>query len=685
MSGLLCAFSTILFAKWMGFNPIHIRNGLYNFNSLLVGLAIGSFFQMNLAFFVMLLLASFLTLLLTVWCFSFTSTYKIPFLSLPFIISVWLVLLSVRSFGALQLSERGIYSFNELWNIGGATLVSLYEKTYSWQIPILAEVYLKSLGAIFFQYNIISGLLIAIGILIYSRIAFSLSILGFLTGYLFCYFVQGDLSELAYSYIGFNYILSAIAIGGFFIVPSARSYLLALISAPLVGLMISALGKLVYVYQLPLYSLPFILVVMLLMLALNHRYFIKNLFLVQYQQFSPEKNLYAYHNRLERFKNDTYFHVFPPFYGEWHVNQAHNGKHTHKEDWRFAWDFVVTDETQKTFRLPGQQVEDFYCYSLPILSPSAGYVVNIIDGIEDNEIANVNVADNWGNSIVIKHGDYLFSEISHLKINSFKVKIGDYVQRGDVLALCGNSGRSPEPHFHFQLQETSVIGAKTIKYPMAYYVSRENDTYQFHSFDYPLEGQQILKTSPTQLLTQAFNFIPGTIFNFNVTKANIQSKVKWEVFVDANNQSYIYCYQTKSLAYFVNNGTLHYFTDFKGNKKSLLYSFYLGAHKILLSYFHQMEVEDALPIHDFYSGLNKIIQDFVAPFGIYLKAEYVSTFKEIDDIRNPNRIIISSKAVAKIGKTEKRKINFELKLEKGTITEFVINERNECISAELIK
>lgn len=684
LSGLLCTISSILFARWMGFNPALIRNGTYSYNSLLVGLTMGSFFQLNIAFFVMLLLASFFTLIVTVWLASVTSAYKIPFLSLPFIIGAWMVLLSVRSFGALQLSERGIYSFNELWNIGGATLVNMYEEANSWKFPFLTEVYLKSLGAIFFQYNIISGLLIAIALLIYSRIAFSLSVLGFLTGYLFCYFVEGNLSELAYSYIGFNYILSAIAIGGFFLIPSSRSYLMALVSAPLVGLMISALGKMLEVYQLPLYSLPFTLVVILLIFALNNRYYIKKLHLVQYQQFSPEKNLYTYYNRLERFKNDTYFHIHLPFYGEWFVSQGHEGKITHKEDWRFAWDFVVTDETQKTFRLPGKEITDFYCYSLPILAPAAGYVVNLIDGIEDNAIGDVNVEDNWGNAIVIKHGDYLYSKISHIKMSSFKVKIGDYVKKGDILATCGNSGRSPEPHIHFQLQENPYIGAKTLKYPIAYYVSKQNNNYKFHSFDYPTEEQQLFKTTPTYLISQAFHFVPGMTLQFEVTKGDKKSRVKWEVFVDAANQSYIYCYETKSIAYFTNNETLHYFTDFKGDYKSLLYYFYLGAYKVLLSYFHELKVNDTLPIDGFYNGLTKIAQDFIAPFTLFFKAEYTSTFKEIDDYQHPAKIKIASEAIAKRGKRESRKIDFELELGSNRITKFTIKEKDECICAEYI-
>jgi len=680
-AGLICVLATVLFAKLLGFNQLLIRNGVYSYNALLVGLTLGVFFKFTLPFFVLLLLASFLTLLITVWLSGMATAYRVPFLSTPFMVSVWIFLLSGRSLSALQLSERGIYTSNDLWKLGGSTLVSLYESINSLKIPTLVEVYLKSLGAIVFEYNIVAGALIALGMLIYSRIAFTLSILGFLTGYLFCVFFQGNVTELEYSYIGFNYILAAIAIGGFFLIPSKGSYFMAIISAPLIGLIISALGNILGVYHLPIYSLPFSLVVILLVYVLVNRYEVKHLFMVQYQQYSPEKNLYALVNRTERFKNDTYYHIGLPFYGEWNVSQAHEGDITHKEDWRFAWDFVVTDETRKTFKLPGTSVTDFYCYGLPVLAPSAGYVVAIEDGVEDNEIGSANIAENWGNSIVIKHGDYFYSQISHIKKGSFKCKVGDYVKKGDILALCGNSGRSPEPHIHFQLQATPNVGAATLKYPISYYVARENGEFVFHSFEYPKQEQIISKVVPTPLVQSAFSFTLGKTISFKVTGKKTET-VKWEVFVDTANNPYIYCHNTGSYAYFANNETLHYFTDFKGDKKSLLYYFYIGAHKILLSYFHQLEVKDVLPAEGFMKGPSKIIQDFIAPFKVYQKTEFTARYSEIDDERDPKKIKIESVAMAKTGKSINRKLEFTLELENSNLQKFTVKEKDLCITAE---
>ncbi|MFM7021862.1 MAG: urea transporter [Flavobacteriales bacterium] len=681
LSGLICATASVFFAKWMGFNLENIRSGMYSYNSILVGFAIGVTYEYNLPFFGILLLASLLTMLLTVWLSSLLAVYKVPFLSLPFMLGIWTIFLGAKGFNAIQYSQDGIYTINDLYSVWGPDMAKVIQDLSAIKLPLLIDIYLKSLGAIFFQYNLLVGILIAVGLLIYSRIAFSFSILGFLTGYFFVQLFQGNMNELEYSYIGFNYILSSIALGGFFLVPSVRSYFLVMATAALIALSISALGKFFFgFFQLPIYSLPFSLVVMLLIYVFNNRYSLNGLHLVQYQQYSPERNLYAFHNRLERFKNDTYFHIHLPFFGEWFVSQAHEGKITHKEDWKFAFDFVIVDETQKTFKTPGEQVTDFYCYNLPVLAPAAGYVVTVVDDIDDNAVGDINLGENWGNSIVIKHSDFLYSKISHIKKGSFKVKLGDYVKKGEVLASCGNSGRSPEPHVHFQLQASPYVGAKTLKYPLAYYIAKSNGKYSFHAFDYPQEGQSIFRITPTSLLVQSFSFVPGMMMEFAVDEDGVKSTVKWEVFVDAYNQTYIYCHETQSTAYFINNETLHYFTEFKGDKTSLLYYFYLGAHKILLGYYNEVEVKDVLPIDGFFTGLSKVVQDFISPLTIYLKTAYKAKFVSIDDMLNPTSIRISSVAQATVMGRVNRKIDFDFELNTSRNFKLTIQEGKKCTS-----
>ena len=688
LSGLIAVLMGIGFAWWLGFDKNLIKAGTYSFNCLTIGLVMGLYFNYNIPFFVFLAVCCLLCVFLSMALLVLFYKYGLPILGLPFIFSLWILLLGSRNFSAIHLTERGIYTYNELFAIGGLSLVHFYETIHGIALPHIIDQYFQSLGAIYFQYSPFAGMLIALGLLLYSRIAFTLSLIGFGTGFLFVYLFNEDISHFTYGYIGFNYILAAISIGGFYLIPSRKSYLLAIGVSAFIALLHSALGYLFQQLQLPIFSLPSSLAILITLIALRHRYTLSTLQLVEVQHYSPEKNLYYAAFRQERVKNEIYYQIHPPFFGEWYVSQGYDGGITHLDEWKYALDFVVTDDLQKTFRLPGLQLGDFYCYNLPVLAPAYGTVWEVQDGIIDNLIGDVDVLQNWGNTIIIKHSEYLYSKLSHLKPGSIKVKVGDWVKKGDIIASCGSSGRSPEPHLHFQLQATPFIGSKTLQYPLSYFITRNYKTYQFHSFEVPLERSNVSAVQQTPLIVNAFKFVPGEKLVFEVIQKSkgkeVRSTEKWGVFTDAYNHSYLYCEQTKSMAYFVNNGTLHYFTEFVGDKNGFLYLFYLGAQKLILGFYPDLTINDQLPVNSFYKGLWMPFQDFIAPLKLLIVSRFELQYAKIDDFNFANAITMVSRVEAVLfGKSVKR-MNFEIELFDNKISTFKAQGKDLCIEAKLL-
>jgi urea transporter len=623
ISGIIAILVCQLCGTLFYFSKTAIVDGSYSYNALMTGLALGSLYQVSTAYFAVLIIASMLTFFLTVWIAGRLSPKGLPFLSLPFLLTIWVLLAGLSNFSGLQLNAKASFSLSQ-W-IPGIFEWTNNQVTDS-RIGDMIHIYLRSLSAILFQYNDLAGIIIAIALLIRSRMAFALSIYGFLIGYAFYYFLEGDLTPLIYSYIGFNFILTAIALGGFFLVPSAKSHLLLFFAIPVTALLLSALHTVFTRLHLPLYSFPFNIIVLLLLAALQMRQKAKGLQIVTLQQYSPEDNHYksVYYNK--RFAGQVYYPVQLPFIGEWHISQGYNGDITHKDAWQHALDFDIRDEQEHTFSGTGYQLRDYYCYDLPVLAPAAGYVVLIKDGIPDNTIGDTNLNDNWGNTIILKHADGLYSKLSHLKPHSFKVKEGAYVQAGELIAVCGSSGRSPEPHLHFQLQAFPHIGAQTLAYPLSSYLVKKQGRYSYHSFEVPPEGAVVRKVISTPILYQAFNFVAGGEITWRVEQSGNSTLQTWNVQVDIYNRPYLYCTESKATAFFYNDGTLFYFTDFSGGQTSFLYQFYISFQKVLLGYYKGISIRDSLIPHTFFGPLVMAGHDFIAPFFHLLKGTYQFEF-----------------------------------------------------------
>jgi len=669
--GLLGVIFTNFLALKLGFHKQTISDGLFGINSLLVILGLSVFFKVNLPFIFVFFAINIFTLILSVGFANLLARFNLPFLAFPFIIAIWFTFYVMNSYTNLEVDEGTTFFLNDLYKIGGFSLIEFYDKFENLPVPNIIIGYFKSLAAIVFQSNRIAGLFIAIGLLIASRISFSLSIIGYLIGYLYFVIVGENIQNLQYGYIGFNFILFAIAVGAFYFVPKRNIQFAVIVLTPVLGLLITGLSGFLSVFGLPVFALPFMLMTVLVVYVLNFTYKQDVFPKVIYQTYSPEKNLYNYNNYFERFgSNIQYLKIGLPFFGKWKIWQGQNGKHTHKGDWENAWDFVIVDKDQNTFKDEGHYLKDYYSYNAPVTAPADGKVVNIIDGVEDNIPGEINMDQNWGNTIVLQHSDFLYSQLSHLKQDTFKVEIGDQVTQGEQIASLGNSGRSPQPHLHFQLQATPYVGSKTLKYPLSYYINYKPDNEEFETFNYPKEDQMISDIKINKVLNKAFKLIPGMVFKVTSTEEKLKNS-KWEIHTDAYNQTYIYCAVSKAYAYFVNDGTILYFTSFEGEKDSLLYYFYLSAFKIFIGDYGSVTIHDTYPIHILFDGINKYLQDFIAPYYQYCKANYQSKLEEIN--KDENTFKINAVLTKKVAKKLIETIDFQIIGDHKSIQKIVVN------------
>ena len=77
-----------------------------------------------------------------------------------------------------------------------------------------------------------------------------------------------------------------------------------------------------------------------------------------------------------------------------------------------------------------------------------------------------------GNHVIIKIAPDTYAVVAHLRRRSVKVRRGERVSAGQVIAECGNTGNTTEPHVHVQLSDASHP-AFAAGVPMAFRLSED--------------------------------------------------------------------------------------------------------------------------------------------------------------------------------------------------------------------
>lgn len=132
----------------------------------------------------------------------------------------------------------------------------------------------------------------------------------------------------------------------------------------------------------------------------------------------------------------------------WGGNTIANNYHVIAPNERFAYDLLVSPVS-----VGSDLLEDYGSYGAEVVAPASGTVVEVLDTEQDHGINEENQGSMIGNHIYLKLEDTgTFLVLAHLRQDSARVKQGDHVEEGTILAEVGNSGNSSEPHLHIHHQ-----------------------------------------------------------------------------------------------------------------------------------------------------------------------------------------------------------------------------------------
>jgi hypothetical protein len=146
--------------------------------------------------------------------------------------------------------------------------------------------------------------------------------------------------------------------------------------------------------------------------------------------------------------------IDPPFRGEWAV--YHGGRsalvnhHYEVPGQTYALDLDRSMEGPP--KEPGK-LESYAAWGAPLYAPADGKVIRTVNDLPDNPIGKTDEANLIGNCVILEIGPRQYVLMAHLQKGSVQVLQGDPVRRGQLLARCGNSGNTSEPHLHLQVQD----------------------------------------------------------------------------------------------------------------------------------------------------------------------------------------------------------------------------------------
>ena len=136
---------------------------------------------------------------------------------------------------------------------------------------------------------------------------------------------------------------------------------------------------------------------------------------------------------------------------------------------RFAIDWIKLDAAGRTVLGDPDSVANWLGQGAEVLAVTDAVVAAMRDNMPESERISTHprlpLEDATGNYISLDVGDGRYVFYEHLKPGSVRVKPGQRVRRGEVIAALGFTGHSTGPHLHFHVADAnSPLGAEGIPF-----------------------------------------------------------------------------------------------------------------------------------------------------------------------------------------------------------------------------
>ncbi|MBB6108509.1 Peptidase family M23 [Mucilaginibacter lappiensis] len=166
--------------------------------------------------------------------------------------------------------------------------------------------------------------------------------------------------------------------------------------------------------------------------------------------------------------------IYEPSWSTGHRRVFYTVNGTARLPGRFAIDFIKLDNNGRYAANNEDSIRNWHGYGNDVLAVCDGVIASVKNDFPESETISSYKSPSpenaTGNYISIKIGTNQFVFYEHLKPGSIKVKPGQKVKKGEVIASLGFTGQTTGPHLHLHIAtENSPLGAEGLPFEFEHF------------------------------------------------------------------------------------------------------------------------------------------------------------------------------------------------------------------------
>ena len=256
IAGILAVMTANFVAQLLRVDTIPLHSGLYGYNGVLVGLALGTFLAPGPLLWVYVILGAAISVVVMLATTNVVRPWGSA-LTFPFVLTTWLLLLAAHGFSGLLGTVLP----------SGAVVVPLHShEGNALEIVDFMQGVLQSISQVFLKGSNAAAVLLLIGLAVNSLSGAAFALVGALLAISTAHLFGAESDLITGGLLGFSPVLTAIALGTVFYQPSARVAAYAALAVVFTVIVQAALDVVLTPFAIPALTGPFVLVTWLFVL-----------------------------------------------------------------------------------------------------------------------------------------------------------------------------------------------------------------------------------------------------------------------------------------------------------------------------------------------------------------------------------------------------------------------------------